>query len=183
MIRCKSLMIALSLGSIFALAPLSAMAEQQTNKGKAQAITPKGPAGAGRPAMGAGRSMNAPGQHGMGAPGRAAGRAAGKAAGRGPHFSHDRNHWGDRERHAWAGGHWHPYGCRFGRCGYWWNADGYWYFYDHQMEGPPDVVSDVEFADPSMAGEPPPPPDAVPVAVPPPVVIQRPPVCVGPVCL
>jgi hypothetical protein len=29
-------------------------------------------------------------------------------------------------------------------------ADGYWYFYDHPMEGPPDVVSDIEYADPSI---------------------------------
>jgi hypothetical protein len=158
----KNLMIAFSLVSIFAVAPLSAMAEQQTNKkpaAKAQAVLPKGPTGAGHPA----------------------GRPGGKAVGGGPHFAHDRGHWGDRERRSWAGGHWRPYECRFGRCGYWWFADGYWYFYDHPMDGPPDVVSDIEYADPNAAAAPRP-PDAVPVPVPAPVVIQRPPVC-GPVCL
>jgi hypothetical protein len=48
-------------------------------------------------------------------------------------------------------------------------ADGYWYFYDHPMDGPPEVVSDIEYADPSAAALT--------------LVIQRPPVCVGPVCL
>jgi hypothetical protein len=38
-------------------------------------------------------------------------------------------------------------------------ADGYWYFYDHPMEGPPDVVSDIEYADPSIEQVAAPPPD------------------------
>jgi hypothetical protein len=185
MTTSRNLMISISLVSIFALAPLSAMAEQQTKKipaAKAQAVQPKGPTGAGHPAVGAGHPTGGPGQHGMAGPGHPAGRPGGKAAGAGPHFAHDRSHWGDRERRSWAGGHWRPYECRFGRCGYWWFADGYWYFYDHPMDGPPDVVSDVEYADPSAADAAPP-PDAVPVPAPVPVVIQRPPVCVGPVCL
>jgi hypothetical protein len=44
-------------------------------------------------------------------------------------------------------------------------ADGYWYFYDHPMDGPPDVVSDVEYADPSIEQ----------VAAPPPGVEYPPP--------
>ena len=73
----RNLMISISLVSIFALAPLSAMAEQQTNKkpaAKAQAVQPKGPTGAGHPAVGAGRPTGGPGQHGLAGPGHPAGR-------------------------------------------------------------------------------------------------------------
>ena len=94
--------------------------------------------------------------HPMGGPGR----GQGVVANRGPHFAHDRRLWGDRERRSWVGGHWRPYECRFGRCGYWWMADGYWYFYDHPMDGPPDVVSDIEYADPSIEQVAAPPPGA-----------------------
>jgi hypothetical protein len=183
MTTSRKLMIAVSLAFIFAAAPLSAMAEQQTNKKpatKAQAVQPKGATGVGRPEV-SGRPPGGPGQHGVAGMGHAAGRPSGRAAGSGPHFAHDRSHWGDRERRAWAGGHWRPYECRFGRCGYWWMADGYWYFYDNPMDGPPDVVSDVEYADPNADAALP--PDVVPAVVPAPVVIQRPPVCVGPICL
>ena len=168
----------ISLVCVFAALSLPAMAEQVTKKPtpKAQAVQPKGSAVGGRPAIGAGHPATGPGHAAAGRPG-----GRGPAAGRGPHFAHDRSHWGDRERRSWAGGHWRPYECRFGRCGYWWAADGYWYFYDHPMDGPPDVVSDVEYADPATEAAAPPPPDAV--AVPAPIVIQRPPVCVGPVCL
>ena len=86
---------------------------------------------------------------------------------RGLHFAHDRRLWGERERRSWVGGHWRPYECRFGRCGYWWLADGYWYFYDHPMEGPPDVVSDFEYADPSIEQVAAPPPGGEYAAPPP----------------
>lgn len=162
MTKSRLLMISISLASIFALAPFSAMAEQTNKKPapKAQAVQPKGPGGAAHPAVGAGRAPGGPGQHGMDATGHAAGRPGGKIAGGGPHFGHDRSHWGDRERRSWAGGHWRPYECRFGRCGYWWMADGYWYFYDHPMDGPPEVVSDIEYADPSIEQVAAPPPGA-----------------------
>jgi hypothetical protein len=184
MTKSPLLMISFALVSIAAVASFSAMAEETNKKPapKAQAAQPKGPgAGTARLAIGAYQSPGtAP--HGAVGPGHATGGPRGTAAGAGPHLAHDRSHWGDRERRAWAGGHWRPYECRFGRCGYWWRADRYWYFYDHPMDGPPDVVSDIEYADPSTAGAPPP-PDAVPVPVPAPVVIQRPPLCVGPLCL
>jgi hypothetical protein len=163
MTKSKRLLISISLVSIFAAMSLSALAEEQGTKkpaAKAQAVQPKGPTGAGHPAIGAGRPMGGPGQPGMAGPGHPAGRPGGKAAGGGPHFAHDRSHWGDRERRSWAGGHWRPYECRFGRCGYWWMADGYWYFYDHPMDGPPDVVSDIEYADPSIEQVAAPPPGA-----------------------
>jgi hypothetical protein len=179
MITSKHLIGFISLISLFAALSLSATAEQTGKKPapKAQAVQPKGSAGGGHPAVGTG--------HATAGSGHAAGRQGGRgpAAGTGPHFAHDRSHWGDRERRSWAGGHWSPRECRFGRCGYWWSADGYWYFYDHPMDGPPDVVSDVEYADPTVEAGPPPSPDAVPVPVPMPIVIQRPPVCVGPLCL
>jgi hypothetical protein len=49
------------------------------------------------------------------------------------------------DRHLWGLGHAYPYGCRWGRCGYWWLADGYWYFYDHPLYGPPELVSEVAY--------------------------------------
>ena len=39
-------------------------------------------------------------------------------------------------------------------------AGGYWYFYDHPMDGPPEVVSDIEYADPSVEQVAAPPPGA-----------------------
>ena len=178
--KSKHLLLSLSLVSIFAAMSLSALAEEQAVKKpapKAQAVQPKGPAAAGHPPTGPGRPMAGP--HAAGGPG-----GRGVVAGRGPHFVHDRSLWGERERRSWAGGHWRPYECRFGRCGYWWMADGYWYFYDHPMEGPPDVVSDVEYADPSIeqvAAPPPggeyasPPPGGGEYAPPPPGLPPPPP--------
>ena len=68
------------------------------------------------------------------------------------------------ERKRWGGGHWRPYECHFGRCGCWWWFDGYWYFYDHPMEGAPNIVSDVVY---NGQGYP------VSAKVPPPTVIYR----------
>jgi hypothetical protein len=47
-------------------------------------------------------------------------------------------------------------------------ADGYWYFYDHPMDGPPDVVSDIEYVDPSIEQEVAAPPPGAEYAPPPP---------------
>ena len=153
--KSKHLLLSLSLVSIFAAMSLLALAEEQTVKKpapKAQAVRPKGPAVESHPPTAPGHPIVGPGPHtvvGSGHPLVGPG-GRGITANRGPHFVHDRSLWGDRERRAWAGGHWRPYECRFGRCGYWWMADGYWYFYDHPLEGPPDVVSDIEYADPSI---------------------------------
>jgi hypothetical protein len=45
------------------------------------------------------------------------------------------------DRHAWGLGRAYPYGCRWGRCGYWWWVGGYWYFYDQPFGGAPVEVS------------------------------------------
>jgi hypothetical protein len=152
------------LSAFTALSLSAALAEEPKKPApKAQAIQPKGP------------PRGAPGSQVKGSPqGRGGAR---QMANRGRHFDHDRSHWSERDRAAWSGGHWRPYECRFGRCGYWWSADGYWYWYDHPMDGPPDVISDVEYADDPNAQLSPPPGGVLP-----PVVIERPPVCVGPVC-
>src|SRR5260370_8056837 len=88
MTKSRLLMISISLVSIFAVAPLSAMAEQTNKKPapKAQAVQPKGPGGAAHPAVGAGHPPGGPGQHGMAAPGHAAGRPGGETVRGRPHF-------------------------------------------------------------------------------------------------
>ncbi|HEY1982364.1 MAG TPA: hypothetical protein VGH13_20000 [Xanthobacteraceae bacterium] len=79
------------------------------------------------------------------------------------------------DHHMWALGRAYPYSCRWGRCGYWWWADGYWYAYDQALVGPPDVVSEVAYDDQGnvvpvgpVAAVPPPPPGAMPPPPPPP---------------
>ena len=170
--KSKHLLLSLSLVSIFAAMSLSALAEEQAVKKpapKAQAVQPKGPVVGSHPPTAPGHPMVGPGQHAIVGSGHPMGGPGGRGitANRGPHFVHDRSHWGDRERRAWTGGHWRPYECRFGRCGYWWMADGYWYFYDQPMEGPPDVVSDIEYADPSIEQVAAPPPDGEYAPLPP----------------
>jgi hypothetical protein len=94
----------------------------------------------------------------------------------------DIGHWGPNEHEVWRGGRWRPYECRFGRCGYWWLAGGYWYFYDHPMQGPPVEVSLVYYEDPDVE---PGPPGPVYVSPPGPVYVPPPPpvVCIGPLCV
>ena len=155
MAKSNRLFISALLVSLFAAISLSALAEEQAVKKpapKAQTVQPRGPAVGSHPPTAPGHPMVGPGQHAIVGSGHPMGGPGGRgvSANIGPHFVHDRSHWGDRERRAWGGGHWRPYECRFGRCGYWWMADGYWYFYDHPMDGPPDVVSDIEYADPSI---------------------------------
>jgi hypothetical protein len=75
------------------------------------------------------------------------------AGGRIRSFDRDPRHWTSRDRAAWHGGHAY-HGCRFDRCGNWWWADGYWYFYDYPVFGPPELVSEVAYDDqgnPAMA--------------------------------
>ncbi len=103
---------------IFAALSLSAMAQEPPKKppAKGPAVQQKGPGpqvGHGPPGHG-GPASHAVEHHPMG---------------------RDPGHWTDRDRYAWGHGNWRPQGCHFGRCGYWWWADGYWYFYDHPMEG------------------------------------------------
>jgi hypothetical protein len=92
-----------------------------------------------------------------------------QAAMRQEHRRFDPRHF---DHHLWALGRPYPYGCRWGRCGYWWWADGYWYFYDHPLYGPPEVVSEVAYDEQGnavpveaavpVAPAPPPPPQAAP---------------------
>jgi hypothetical protein len=89
------------------------------------------------------------------------------------------------DRRLWALGRPYPRGCRWGRCGYWWWADGYWYFYDHPLNGPPDVVSEFAYDEqgnpvpmdaagpPGPGAMPPPPPGAM--GPPPPGAVGPPP--------
>ena len=93
------------------------------------------------------------------------------------------------DHRVWALGRAYPHGCRWGRCGYWWWADGYWYFYDHPLNGPPEVVSDVAYDEqgnlmpveaampgaPGAAGMPPPPPPGAMGPPPPPEAMGPPP--------
>jgi hypothetical protein len=60
------------------------------------------------------------------------------------HHRFDPRHFDHR---LWGLGRAYPYGCRWGRCGYWWWADGYWYFYAHPVYGPPEVVSEFAYDD------------------------------------
>ena len=94
------------------------------------------------------------------------------AAVRYEHRRFDPRHFDHR---LWALGRPYPYGCRWGRCGYWWWADGYWYFYDHPLAGPPEVVSEFAYDEqgnvvPVEAAVAPvaPPPPRLAVEVPPP---------------
>jgi hypothetical protein len=71
-------------------------------------------------------------------------RATASARHRG--IDRDPRRWTDRDRAAWHGGRaYHQ--CRFGRCGYWWWAGGYWYFYSYSVYGAPDQVSEVAYDD------------------------------------
>ena len=74
------------------------------------------------------------------------------------------------DRHLWSLGRAYPYGCRWGRCGYWWWAGGFWYFYDRPIYGPPEVVSEFAY-DPQG--------NFVPVEA----VVAVPPATMGPVAM
>jgi outer membrane protein with glycine zipper len=150
--KSKRFTVFVPLVSIFAALSLSAMAQEPPKKPpqKAPTVQQRVPA---KP----GPQVNRPAQRPAG---------PGPTANSGTHFDRDSSHWSDRDHRAWSGGHWRPYECRFGRCGYWWWADGYWYFYDHPMDGPPVDVSDIEYSDAPVEQvlvPPPPPPgqDAV----------------------
>ena len=155
MSRSRRFTVFVPLVSIFAALSLSAMAEESPPKKpapKAPAVQQKGP-------------MRPGPQVGHGPPGH--GGPPARAVEHHP-MGRDPGHWTDHDRYAWGHGNWRPYGCHFGRCGYWWWADGYWYFYDHPMEGPPVDVSEYAYPDPSAPppsegyAEPPPPPPPPP---------------------
>lgn len=165
-------MVLVPLVAIFAAASLSATAEEPkkppAKSGPAKPLGHRGPAAA-HP------GLKGPGARGPGGPHHA--------------FDRDRSHWGQRQREAWAHGRWYPYGCRFGLCGYWWWADGYWYYYAQPLEGPPDVVSDRAYPDQSAPPDEeappdqPPPPAVYPYGAPVVPVPVLPLPCIGPFCL
>ena len=154
MSRSRRFTVFVPVVSIFAALSLSAMAQEPPKKppAKGPVVQQKGPVGPGP-------------QVGHGPPGH--GGPPTHAVEHHP-LGRDSGHWTDRDRYAWGHGSWRPHGCHFGRCGYWWWADGYWYFYDHPMEGPPAEVSEYAYPDPSSPppsqeyAEPPPPPPPPP---------------------
>ena len=103
------------------------------------------------------------------------------------HHAHQRFDPHHFDHRLWALGRAYPHGCRWGRCGYWWWADGNWYFYDHPLSGPPEAVSEIAYDEqgnlvpmeaampgpPGQAGMPPPPPGAM--GPPPPTAMGPPP--------
>lgn len=80
-------------------------------------------------------------------------------------FHGDPRHWDARHFALWRGGSWH-HDCRFGRCGWWWFADGEWYWYSAPVYPYPLVVSTIVAADVAAADMAPPPPAPYPVAPP-----------------
>ena len=151
----KRFMVFVPLVSIFVALSLSAMAQEPPKKpaAKAPAVQPRGQVKPG-PMAGPHPGPRGPGMAGM-------------------HHRVDPHHF---DRAAWGLGRAYPYGCRWGRCGYWWWADGYWYFYDQQFAGSPEVVSEVAYDEqgnlvPVEAA----PPPAVGYAPPPPPVGYMPP--------
>jgi hypothetical protein len=51
------------------------------------------------------------------------------------------------ELKLWRGGRWNQT-CFLGRCGWWWFAEGQWYFYDRPVYPYPLMVSEVAYLDP-----------------------------------
>jgi hypothetical protein len=51
------------------------------------------------------------------------------------------------ELELWRGGRWNNT-CFLGRCGWWWFAEGQWYFYEHRVGPYPLMVSEVTYLEP-----------------------------------
>ncbi len=84
--------------------------------------------------------------HGDG-PGREGARGPGPRQEGPRRFSGDYRHFGPDDRARWAGGGWrHEY--HDGRWGWWWLADGMWYWYDTPLYPYPEVVSPVIYVPP-----------------------------------
>ncbi len=75
------------------------------------------------------------------------------------------------ELKLWRGGRWNKT-CFMGRCGWWWFAEGQWYFYDRPVYPYPLVVSEVNYLEPLAAPVVVAP--QVPVVVAPPAPVQQP---------
>ena len=61
--------------------------------------------------------------------------------------AHDVKHFNREERQLWRGGHWNNT-CFGGRCGWWWFAEGQWFFYANRPGTYPVLVSDVVYVEP-----------------------------------
>jgi hypothetical protein len=99
------------------------------------------------------------------------------------HYAHHRFDPRHFDHRLWALGRAYPHACRWGRCGYWWWANGYWYFYDQPLNGPPPVVSEIAYDEqgnlvPVPPG--PPGPGAMPPAPPSAAMGPPPPAAMGP---
>jgi hypothetical protein len=86
---------------------------------------------------------------------------------------HDVRRFAERDLVRWRGGRW-ANTCYAGRCGWWWLAGGFWYFYTAPVYPYPLFVSDAFYPDPgpviappAVMAPPPPAPVAPPVAPPP----------------
>lgn len=188
---CKRLMVFGSVLSVLMMLSLQALAAQAK-------------VSAGRPAIGAPAvHLIGPGQSvpqlqprsGSGVPGAQVGQRQGPVGRNGPagqksvfRHVHPRLEPHHFDRAAWARGRAYPRECRWGRCGYWWSLDGYWYFYDRPFNGAPEAVSEVAYDDggnvmPMEAESSPSLPISLGILPPisPGIVVL--PSCFGPVCL
>jgi hypothetical protein len=91
---------------------------------------------------------------------------------------HDVHRFNAEELGRWRGGQWKN-SCFGGRCGWWWFAEGQWFFYDRPVYPYPLVVSDAIYVEPVPAAVIGAPPPAVYVA-PPPAAYAPPPQPVAP---
>lgn len=78
------------------------------------------------------------------------------------------------ELELWRGGRWNKT-CFAGRCGWWWFAEGQWYFYEHRVGPYPLVVSDVTYIEPYVVAPVVVAPQAPVMVAPPAPVIVAPP--------
>jgi hypothetical protein len=61
--------------------------------------------------------------------------------------AHDYRHFNRYEHDLWVGGRWNKT-CFAGRCGWWWFAEGQWYFYEQPVYPYPLTVSDIAYLEP-----------------------------------
>ena len=177
--KSKHLLLSLLLVSIFAAMSLSARAEEQAVKRpapKAQAVQPKSPAVGSHPPTGTGHPMVGPGQHAIVGSGHPMGGPGGRgiAVTSGTSLCSRPKPLGSSRtpflgRRALASIRMPFRTMRL-------LVDGRWLLvFLRSMDGPPDVVSDIEYVDPSIEQVASPPPGAEYPAPPPPSAPAPPP--------
>ena len=62
-------------------------------------------------------------------------------------IARDFRHFNREDRQLWRGGHWNNT-CFGGQCGWWWFAEGQWFFYANRPGPYPVLVSDVVYVEP-----------------------------------